>query len=771
MMSSNLQPRGALLAPLVLALLSAAANAAQSAPADGWGMLYDEPGDAHLWARGEHYKASFGAEGAVFYAGFGPRAPSSAPHVLSPDRVSCGGVPLEFTRDARATRAGDRVEFERGSFREAYELAPESLEQLFVFDALPSRGDLVLHIPVASELAGSETAQGLEFRGEHGRVTYSRAVAIDAAGRRTSAATRLEDGAITIDVGADFLAEAELPLVIDPVVTGISLDSTSPADTVAPDMCWDPFHAVWLATWEFKFSATDSDILVRMLSSSGATIANGSVDVTTASWQRPRVANNGSAHVFLVVAERTSSSPHTPVGRIVQPNGTILTMGSQITTIGGSTALDQVTPDVGGDPSPSGTTGFCVVFEHVLSGSDSEIGYRMVSAAGVPSGTTPIYFPDSSTERNRAPSISRSNGGSAWLLAWTHKYQLQASDGTLGARVGADGIKIGAQFGVSGVQFKFDETPCASSPLDNSQRYAVTFSRAGIGGQADIFVALLDGATLVQTINLTTLENSGQQTQNQIEPSIDCDGQHFLVSYSEFTPPFNFNQVCSSDLYLAGDQFGLSQSHVILHPGLGLDQRVSRTAAARPPGGQGHRFGVPYQIRQNDQDHDLALRLFDAFEGGSAGSFCFGDGSLAACPCSNSGASGHGCANSANAAGALLDLSGVPSTVDDTLAFVLVGVPATATCTFLQGSSAIAAVPFGDGLRCAGGTLVRLATKAAVGGASGYPQAGDPPISVRGSVPIGGGTFVYQVSYRDPASFCTSLTFNISNGVLVNWAR
>ncbi len=762
--------RCTLLAPLVLAFLSSTSTAARPASSDAWGMLYDEPGDGRLWARGEHYKASFGPEGAVFYAGFGPRAPSSAPHVLSPDRVTSGGIALEFAHARGATRMGDRVEFDRGSFREAYELAPGSLEQLFVFDTLPSRGDLVLHIPVASELAGAETEQGLEFRGELGRVTYSRAVAIDAAGRRASAVTRLENGAITIEVDAAFLATASLPVVIDPVVTGIWIDNTTD-DTVAPDMCWDPFNGVWLATWEYKFSATDSDILVRMLSPSGATLASGLVDVTTASWQRPRVADNGSAHVFLVVAERTSSTPRTPVGRIVQPNGTILTMGAQITTIGGSTALDQVTPDVGGDPSPSGTTGFCVVFEHVLSSSDSEIGYRMVSAAGVPSGTVPIYFPDSSTERNRAPSISRSNGGSAWLLAWTHQYQLQASDGTLGARVGADGIKIGAQFGVSGVQLKFDETPCASSPLDNSQRYAVTFSRAGLGGQADIFVALLDGPTLVQTVNLTALENSGQQAQNQIEPSIDCDGQHFLVSYSEFKPPFNFYEVYSSDLYLAGDQLGLTQSHVVLHPGLGLDQRISRTAAARPPGAPGHRFGIPYQIRENDQDHDIALRLFDAFEGGSAGSFCFGDGSGTACPCSNSGASGRGCANSANAAGALLDMTGVPSTVDDTLALQLVGVPSTATCTFLQGSSAVAAVPFGDGLRCAGGTLVRLATKAAVGGASGYPQAGDPPISVRGSVPIGGGTFAYQVSYRDPASCCTSLTFNITNGVLVNWAR
>ena len=41
---------------------------------------------------------------------------------------------------------------------------------------------------------------------------------------------------------------------------------------------------------------------------------------------------------------------------------------------------------------------------------------------------------------------------------------------------------------------------------------------------------------------------------------------------------------------------------------------------------------------------------------------------------------------------------------------------------------------FGDGLRCAGGTVVRLATKTNVGGASQYPDVGDPPLSVQGGV-------------------------------------
>ena len=76
---------------------------------------------------------------------------------------------------------------------------------------------------------------------------------------------------------------------------------------------------------------------------------------------------------------------------------------------------------------------------------------------------------------------------------------------------------------------------------------------------------------------------------------------------------------------------------------------------------------------------------------------------------------------------------------------------------------------FGDGLRCAAGTIVRLKTKTVVGGTAAYPQAGDPSVSVRGQLPAGGGTRHYQTWYRNAAAFCTPSTFNLTNGVRLTW--
>ncbi len=152
--------------------------------------------------------------------------------------------------------------------------------------------------------------------------------------------------------------------------------------------------------------------------------------------------------------------------------------------------------------------------------------------------------------------------------------------------------------------------------------------------------------------------------------------------------------------------------------------------------------------------------------------YCFGDGVLNAtpCPCANSGASGRGCANSVNASGARLSASGVPSIASDTVVLAADGMP-DSSALYFQGTSRTAGgfgAAFGDGLRCAGGSIVRLATTANAASASQYPRAGDPSISVRGAVQSGD-VRTYQVWYRNAAAFCTSSTFNLTNGVQVVW--
>lgn len=152
---------------------------------------------------------------------------------------------------------------------------------------------------------------------------------------------------------------------------------------------------------------------------------------------------------------------------------------------------------------------------------------------------------------------------------------------------------------------------------------------------------------------------------------------------------------------------------------------------------------------------------------------CAGDGVdptvTTPCPCANDGAPGHGCANSANAAGALIQATG--TVANDDVVLHGSGMPATSGAIYLKGDAYTASgIVFGDGIRCADGVLFRLGAKTNSGGSSQYPAAGDPTLSVRGGTPVGSGLVAtYQVYYRNAAAFCTTDTFNVSNARQITW--
>ncbi|MFT7485670.1 MAG: hypothetical protein ACI9F9_001520, partial [Candidatus Paceibacteria bacterium] len=77
--------------------------------------------------------------------------------------------------------------------------------------------------------------------------------------------------------------------------------------------------------------------------------------------------------------------------------------------------------------------------------------------------------------------------------------------------------------------------------------------------------------------------------------------------------------------------------------------------------------------------------------------------------------------------------------------------------------------PFGDGLRCAGGFVVRLQILIPdVQGDVAYPGPGDPSLSVLGGVNPGD-TKRYQIWYRDTTGGPCGSGFNLTNGYEVNW--
>jgi hypothetical protein len=155
-------------------------------------------------------------------------------------------------------------------------------------------------------------------------------------------------------------------------------------------------------------------------------------------------------------------------------------------------------------------------------------------------------------------------------------------------------------------------------------------------------------------------------------------------------------------------------------------------------------------------------------------------GGIIACPCGNPPAgSDRGCDNSSATGGASIGASGSASLANDTLVFTTANQRPTGTTILLQGSTAlINGVGFGQGVRCAGGTLKRLYVKTASGGSISAPNVGggDLPVSARsaalGDVIAPGTHRSYQAYYRDPivlGGCSATFTFNITNAGDVLW--
>jgi len=159
--------------------------------------------------------------------------------------------------------------------------------------------------------------------------------------------------------------------------------------------------------------------------------------------------------------------------------------------------------------------------------------------------------------------------------------------------------------------------------------------------------------------------------------------------------------------------------------------------------------------------------------------FCFGNtASGNPCPCGNdndgSDPLGAGCAHDDSAAGARLEAIGVASITGDTLLFEGYRGPISNSSMFFQANNNQDGngLFLGDGIRCAGGGLIRLKVK--LTDASGYADSSPMVVTTRsaslGHTITAGETLYYQWWFRDSnGSPCTNES-NTSNGYLITWA-
>ena len=282
------------------------------------------------------------------------------------------------------------------------------------------------------------------------------------------------------------------------------------------------------------------------------------------------------------------------------------------------------------------------------------------------------------------------------------------------------------------------------------------------------------------TTQRVSLHSSGAQANfGCTEPSISANGR-FVA----------FNSLAST--LVSGDTNGTRD--VFMHDlQSGATERVSLdSSGAQGNDGSGgssisadgrYVFFSSYATNLASGDTNAVIDVFvrDRIASGFVSTCDPGSSGVSACPCSNQpSGSGRGCDNSLATGGAVLSASGLAYLASDSLVFTTSGERPTATSVVMQGSAELpAGIAFGQGVRCAGGSLRRMYAKTAAGGAISAPDfgAGDPSISARSASlgdPIQAGQARwYLVYYRDPIVLggCPATsTFNATQGGRVDWS-
>ncbi len=146
--------------------------------------------------------------------------------------------------------------------------------------------------------------------------------------------------------------------------------------------------------------------------------------------------------------------------------------------------------------------------------------------------------------------------------------------------------------------------------------------------------------------------------------------------------------------------------------------------------------------------------------------YCFG--TAAQCPCGNAGGYQAGCGNS-NGIGGSLVAGGSGSLLADDLTLSARELMILQPALLFAGTNAPNAglgVPFGDGLRCAGGVVRRLGVRTS----SMFGNANWGPALLSQGAFAAGATARFQVWYRDPSGSPCGAGFNLTNGMAVTVA-
>lgn len=275
------------------------------------------------------------ADASGLTAAFLTKSPrDSSPTIsLCLDEVRVGKTSLSFRESVLPGRetTPTTLSFDRGSVLERVQCAKDSFEQDFLISELPAgRGAITIVERIGTTLAppaDGTRATTLQFgTKESGAFQISKAVAIDAKGRKLPLDLHYAQGRMEMTVPASWVEAASLPIVIDPVIGSpfaIMNPITFQGETRSA-VVYASGPNEWLAVWYDQVTSTNYQVYAQRITAAGALVGSRiSVSSVSAVNYLPAVAYSSGQNKYCVVWSESvnGATPHL-IGRFVTATGT-----------------------------------------------------------------------------------------------------------------------------------------------------------------------------------------------------------------------------------------------------------------------------------------------------------------------------------------------------------------------------------------------------------------------------------------------------------------
>ncbi|QDV09386.1 hypothetical protein Poly30_49440 [Planctomycetes bacterium Poly30] len=501
-------------------------------------VYHDSVGDT-LWARGRTYKASASPDGFAYIPFLGSEAPRNFPVRFRLESVQRDGASFDLNPTARVSRVGDRMILDRGAVEVRYDLDVDQVEQSFAFHASAGSGDVTLRLVVETELAAFTGEETLRFGNDRGSMTYSDAIVLDGMGRSAAVRSRWMDGALELIVPAAFVDAAAGPIVVDPIMSTVTIDAFS-SDLTVPDLAYEVAGDRYLVVYEEAFSATDADVFSQFIDAVTLAASGGAyVQLGAGSWNAPRVAQHRNTGRFLVVSEADSAAV---AGSTDIAARFRLADGSQEAPFilkGATSSYGCVSPDIGSESVDLSSSYYCVAYNREYS-TDRDVHAIIVDTAGSFLGSD-MFLASSLSRDETAPAVSQSTGNltgvTRYNIAWASEDINTGESKVEAAQLDFDGSSVFGPFDVAPFQtalgFYFDVRVSSLSdtvhPVTGEQYWLVTYDDSA-SVVTDAYVALCAGQTVRSTEQLQVIEHASMAA-NDNNVVIGTLNESFILAY------------------------------------------------------------------------------------------------------------------------------------------------------------------------------------------------------------------------------------------------